>query len=110
MLTSSGTALGQPGPEAVMRSQAVEKRLDMVESKVESLETLRSEFSELRSEFSQFRIEVRGEFSAVRGSMDETRAQMRMLHEEVLARFALLDEHLGRNAPPRRRAAKTDRT
>ena len=32
----------------------------------------------------------------MRESIDELRAQMLMLHEDVLARFALLDEHLGR--------------
>ena len=43
-------------------------------------------------------------------SIDELRAQMLMLHEDVLARFALLDEHLGRKPAARRRAPKTDPT
>jgi hypothetical protein len=124
MLPSSGMAFGQPAPEAVMRLQPLDKRLDVVERKVESLETLpdrmttltsefselRSDFSHLRLEFSQLRVEMRGGFSAVHGRIDETRAQMRVLHEEVLARFALLDEHLGRKPPARRRAPKTDHT
>ena len=36
---------------------------------------------------------------------DDTRTHMRVLHEEVIGRFALIDEHLGRkrSASPRRR-------
>lgn len=36
------------------------------------------------------------EFSAIRERDEETRNQMRMLHEDVISRFALLQEHRGR--------------
>jgi hypothetical protein len=52
----------------------------------------------------------------IRAGDEETRLQMRVLHEEVIARFALLEEHLngqkrspesrGRTSVPRRRSPK----
>ena len=63
----------------------------------------------LEGQIAQFRAEVRVEFSAVREEMragdEETRRHMRVLHEEVIARIALLDEHLnGGNRSPDSRA------
>ena len=50
----------------------------------------------LESELLQFRIDVKAEFSATRLAIrtgdEETRRYMRVLHEEVLTRIALLGE------------------
>jgi hypothetical protein len=86
-----------------MASQSVEQRVQTLERHVETLKTLPDRVGKLELEF-------RTGFSALRKSIDELRAQMLVLHEDVLARFALLDEHLGRTSPARRRAPKTDST
>jgi hypothetical protein len=70
----------------------------------EVLESLTDRVTALESQLSQFREEVRVEFSTTRSELgagmrrlnDETRAQMRVLHEDVVARIALLGEHRGR--------------
>ena len=76
---------------------------------------LRTEISgvrgELRTEISGLRGELRGEIAAlqtvlqaeIRAGDEETRRYMRVLHEDVIARFALLQE--GRQTPARRKAA-----
>ena len=86
-----------------MASQSLEQRVQTLEYHVETLKTLPDRVGKLESE-------LRTGFSAIRKSIDELRAQMLMLHEDVLARFALLDEHLGRKPMLRRRASKTDPT
>ena len=57
---------------------------------------LRGDLTELRGDFTQFQGEVRAEFAAVRDEIrtgdEETRRQMRILHEEVISRIALLAE------------------
>ena|SRR5258706_16259713 len=90
-----------------MASQTIEKRVEILERQVETLKTLPDRISTLALEFSQLRVEFRTGFSTIRESIDEMRAQMLMLHEDVLARFALLDEHLGRHPVASRRASKT---
>ena len=71
------------------------ERLTSLEGRVASLD---GRVASLEGQVLQFRAEVRVEFSAVREEMragdEETRRQMRVLHEEVIARIALLDEHL----------------
>lgn len=86
-----------------MASPTIEKRVEILERTVETLKTLPDRVGKLESE-------LRTGFSAIRKSIDELRAQMLMLHGDVLARFALLDEHLGRKPAARRRAPKTDPT
>jgi hypothetical protein len=69
----------------------------------------------LRQDFESFRVEVRGEFANVRAEAaameerlldeirtgdEETRRQMRVLHEEVISRIALLQEGLHRDRGP----------
>jgi hypothetical protein len=107
-----------------MASQSLEQRVEALERMVEILKTLPDRVgrlddrvgrldgrvANLEVEVSQLRVETRSGFSAMRGSIDELRAQMLMLHEDVLARFALLDEHVGRKPAARRRAPKTDPT
>jgi predicted nucleic acid-binding Zn-ribbon protein len=88
-----------------MSPETLANRVAILEHKMQSLEelpervaSLEGRVASLEGQVLQFRAEVRVEFSAVREEMragdEETRRQMRVLHEEVIARFALLDEHL----------------
>ena len=86
-------------------------RVEILEGKVEELAGLPDRMAALELQIVQFRAEVRAEFSAtreelrqefrqklrqLRGEMvegdEETRRLMRVLHEEVLSRIALLTE------------------
>ena len=101
----------------VMGSDGLIERVNQLHAKVDRLEANAEAF---RAEFLQFGHETRSEFSAVRkevadgfatarrevvdglnGLRHELGTQMRVLHEEVLARIALLDEH--RNGRRRRK-------
>ena len=102
-----------------MPPQTLANRVAILENKMPSLEGLLDRVASLEVQISQFRAEVRMEFSAVREEMgdlgktlrseiragdEETRREMRVLHEEVIARIALLDEHLnGRKRSPESR-------
>ena len=96
-----------------MPQQTLENRLEILEQKVESLEGLPNRVAALEPQIVQFREEMRLEFSAVRremragtnslaetlrgeirGGEEETRRQMRVLHEDVISRIALLNEGL----------------
>ena len=109
-----------------MPPQTLTNRIAILEHKMQSLEGLPDRVASLEVHISQFRAEVRVEFSAVREEMraqgetfrsqmndlvsdlgqtlrgemragdEETCRHMRVLHEEVIARIALLDEHLNR--------------
>jgi hypothetical protein len=76
--------------------QILNFRVEMLEQQMEALSTLPDRVTSLESQILQFRAETRTEFSAVRDEMrrgdEETRRYMRLLHEEVMARIALLDE------------------
>jgi molybdopterin converting factor small subunit len=88
---------------------------------VGNLELLPDRVAAVESQILQLRSELKVEFSAIRERLDhhderfdqvdrrfdqletdiregdeETRHQMRMLHEEVISRIALLQEHRGR--------------
>ena len=99
-----------------MQQQTLASRVAILEGKMESLEGLPDRVASLESQISQFREEVRVEFSAMRGEMrtgdEETRRQMRVLHEDVISRIALLDENLngrtraGRKPDAKRRSTK----
>ena len=89
---------------------------------VESLEQLPDRMTSLELQISQFREEVRVEFSTTRGEMmnrmnelhgvamnriHELSTEMRVLHEEVISRIALLNEGLNhrrrmKRHPPKR--------
>ena len=95
-------------------------------TQAERLEDLERKMADHEFQFSQFRDEVRVEFSALRAEMaqlptrnemrqlitetnEETRHLMRVLHEDVISRFAVLEERWnGRSAPAasRRRPRK----
>ena len=105
------------------RVEGLEKRVTILEelparivdltSQVSQLRTeMRDEFSavrhEMRTEFSAVRHEMRTELAAVRHEMAEQigglATQMRVLHEDVIGRFALLQE--GLSGTPKRRPKK----
>jgi len=96
------------------------RRVQILEEKVESLERLPARIEALELQILQFRQEVRVEFSATREGLRgefraeiqgletrlhaliaegdaETRRDMRVLHEEVIARIATIGEG-GRSA------------
>lgn len=84
-----------------MGPQTLTNRLEVLERKVESLERLPEQMHALELQILQFREEMRVEFSTIRAGDEETRTYMRVLHEEVLSRIALLGEH--RDGRPRSR-------
>ena len=92
-----------------MLPQPIESRVTTLEQRMTELEQLPGRIDDLTSQVSQLRTEMRGEFSAVRvelrreiaeqgaasAARDEALGiQMRMLHEDVISRFALLQEGL----------------
>jgi hypothetical protein len=104
--------------------QTLTNRVEVLERKLESLEKLPERMDLLELQCLQFREEVRAEFSATRAELraeiragdeqtrtdlraeiragdEETRTYMRLLHEEMLARIALLDEHWNGSARSR---------
>ena len=79
------------------------------------LEQLPARIDDLRSQVSQLRTKMDAEFSAVRAEIAEQGAasaardeaigvRMRVLHEDVISRFALLQE--GLSARPKRKPRK----
>jgi len=107
-----------------MLSDSMAKRLEIMEMAVQSLAglpgqvaALDTRVASLELQFLQFREETRSEFSALRTEVregdEQTRAEMRVLHEEVLERIALLGEgrasrSVGRvvRQPPKRHTKK----
>jgi hypothetical protein len=95
-----------------MPLQPIESSVESVERHVTQLEQLPARIGDLTSQFLQLRTEMRVEFSAVRREMadqgqslgmriDALGVQMRILHEDVIARFAQLQD--GWSARPRRK-------
>ena len=79
-----------------MPAQTLESRVDRLEKRVNSLEQLPPRMTALESQIVQLRAEMHDEFSAIRQEMragdEETRTLMRVLHEDVINRIALLGE------------------
>jgi hypothetical protein len=89
--------------------------LSQLPDRVSAVET---RLADLQGEFVSFRAEVRGEFARIndrlasvdarfaavrkeiRDGDEETRRQMRVLHEEVIARLALIQEGRSSAKPP----------
>ena len=110
-----------------MPPKTIESRVDNLERRVTDLETLPDRITAVESQIVQLRTEMRGEFSAVREEIrsgdeeacrvlgvridetarvlgeriDENGRHMRVLHEEVIGRLAIIQE--GQSAPRRRR-------
>jgi hypothetical protein len=93
-----------------MTPKTVEERVLTLETEMDGLRGLPAKVDALGLELSQFRKETRVEFSAVRAEIkavddglrsqiQETCRQMRVLHEDVIARLALIQE----GQPKRRR-------
>ena len=85
---------------------------EQVSALASDLAALRGDVTQLRGNVTQFQVDVRAEFATVREEFaavreeirtgdEETRRQMRVLHEEVISRIALLDE--GRKTGRRRK-------
>jgi uncharacterized coiled-coil protein SlyX len=97
-------------------------RIDNLASQIVELRTeMHAEFSAVGREIGHLQTGLRGEMAdlgaALRGEMTELRnslrgeitdlgTQMRVLHEEVLARFALLDEGRSGRPPARNRGTR----
>ena len=98
-----------------MQQRSVIERLEILEKKVEILERLPERVTAVELQLVQLRDEMRVEFSATRAEMragdeetrrtlrdemragdEETRRLMRILHEDVISRIALLNERLPR--------------
>lgn len=94
-----------------VRVENLEKRMALLEELPERVAGLEAHVAGLELQFLQFRAEVGDGFSALRGEMrlgeeetrktlrdeiragdEETRRLMRVLHEEVLERIALIGE------------------
>jgi len=95
-----------------MPPETIERRVDNLEHRVTDLETLPDRITAVESQIVQLRTEMRGEFSAVREEIrsgnrvlgeriDELGRHMRVLHEDVISRLAIIQE--GQSAPRRRR-------
>lgn len=105
-----------------MSRETTESRVDSLEIRMTQLEQLPARIDNLASQVVQLRTEMRSEFSTVRGEIaeqgktlrgeiaeqgkalsakiDDQGTQMRVLHEEVIGRIALLQE--GWSTPSRK--------
>ena len=105
--------------ERTMPPQTIGNRVDRLEQRVTELERLPDRMSALESQIVQLRAEMRDEFSAVRQEIragdeetrrvlgeriDETNRHMRVLHEDVIGRLAVIQE--GLPTAPRKRRGK----
>ena len=102
-----GDVVQLKGDMAEVRTDVAQLQRDMTEVRTDVAQ-LKRDMTEVRSALSDGHdglINVRAEFAAVRDEIrtgdEETRRQMRVLHEEVISRIALLDE--GRKTRRRRK-------
>ena len=100
-----------------MAARSLTERVEILEQKVGDLQLRPARLDALESQILQLRGEMRDEFSAIRERLEnhgrqfeaidqrfesidrrfeETHRFMRVLHEEVLTRFSLLEEGRGR--------------
>jgi hypothetical protein len=79
-----------------MQQRSMIERIEILERKVEVLETLPERVTAVELQLVQLRDEMHAEFSATRAEMrtgdEETRRYMRILHEDVISRLALIEE------------------
>ena len=85
-----------------MANASLAERTSVLEQRVASLEQLPAKVEAVEGQIVQLRQEMRSESSAIRQEIregdEETRRFMRVLHEDVIARIATLQDAL-----PRRR-------
>lgn len=107
-----------PAQIVVSRVEDLETRVTMLEQLPARVDDLTSQVSqlrtEMRAEFSDVRAEMGAQFSAVRAEMADQGAtlgtQMRVLHEDVIGRLALLQNgYARRKAKPRGRKKHDER-
>jgi hypothetical protein len=104
-----------------MGPEAIENRVARLERRMTRLEELPSRLDALTSQILHLRGEMQGEFSSVRaetqqlgvglqGEMqslnERTLVQMRMLHEELVSRIAVMGEGVNR---PKKRGARREK-
>src|SRR5438128_141748 len=100
--------------ESPMPQESLVKRVEKLEGEMTALAGLPAQVADLAAQVSQLRVEMRAGFSAIRDEIRagdagtigqlrdeiragdaETRSEMRILHEDVITRIALLQEGLG---------------
>ena len=95
-----------------MPALLIARRVEILESQMDALSQLPARMSAVQGAVVALRADMSAEFAAVRDEIragdEETRRQMRVLHEDVIARIALLQEGLDRRkgqgpAPVRRK-------
>ena len=100
-----------------MPPQTLEPRMESLEHRVDQLEQLPAKIDALTLVVSQPRTKMHAEFSAVRAEISEQGAasagrdealgiHMRVLHEDVIARIALLHDVLSPPPAPKPRPRK----
>jgi len=85
-----------------MASETLVKRVEALERQMSEISILPDHVEDISTRLSQFQARVEAEFSAmvetlraeIRAGDEETRHQMRVLHEDVIGRLALLQEGL----------------
>ena len=86
-----------------MPARSLTVRVDILEQDVEGLQTLPDRMTGLESQILQFRVEMRDGFSAILTRLhegdEESRRQMRVLHEDVISRIALLQDLSAGSSP-----------
>lgn len=82
-----------------MQPQTLDQRVERLERRVDAIEQLPATVAALESQIVNLGADMRAEFSATRQEMragdKETQHQMRMLHEDVINRFKILEEGRG---------------
>jgi chromosome segregation ATPase len=84
------------------KAEMTEFKAEMTEFKAEMIE-FKAEMIEFKVEMTEFRADTTTRFAQVHADIEETRRQMRVLHEEVIGRLALLQEGLASNGRRRRK-------
>ena len=90
-----------------MAPQTLASRVDSLEQRVTRLDELPAHVDALTMQVSQLRDEMRAEFSAVRLKIkagdSRVMEQVRVLHEDIVARLTLIQEGGSASGPRRRK-------
>jgi hypothetical protein len=82
--------------QRAMPERTMTERLENLEKRMELVERLPERISAVELQILHIRSEMHEQFSAVRSELhteiEETRRYMRVLHEEVLSRIAVIEE------------------